>query len=320
MIKKIDGLVIFIWTYIIVSMPPFFILYFIGVSSPESNTFSTFVKTTPELTTILIATITLSLIGSWLGIVRGKMSYGAILKVFTAEILYFVAFSFLLAVVLWRFFSFFSEFGYLGLIMMFIFIIFYLPIMFGYLDSLDFNEVKRYIIQPTERPLLPSIENILYGLAVFLVIHISVFTLDARVKTYNKQETILSRYPQIMNREPKIVYYGTKVILTGRRFGWNEDGTAKLKQYMGQTAATDLWTDTKIVFTIPLHWKEGNVDVWIENFIESEDGKLMKTKSNKVSFILISRDGAWDEEDDAYFEQLKTLNKETLLINGYSAK
>lgn len=320
MIKRIDGLVVFIWTYIIVSLPPLFILYFVGISSPELNAFSALVKTTPELTTILIATIVLSLIGSCLSIVRGKMSYGTVLNVFRAEKVYFAAFSLLISIVLWRFFSLFREFDYFGLTGMFIFFLFYLPVISSYLDSLDFNKVKRYIIPSTDRPLLSSTENILYGLAVLMVIHVSVFSLDTRVKAYNNQQTILSRYPQIKNHEPKIVYYGTKVILTGRRFGWNEDGQARLIHNSEKIETTILWTDTKIIFTIPLHWKEGNVDIWLENFIESEGGKLIKIKSNKVTLQLISRDNEWDEEDDAYFEQLKTLNEETLLINGYSPK
>ena len=47
------------------------------------------------------------------------------------------------------------------------------------------------------------------------------------------------------------------------------------------------------------------------------DGKNIMVKSNEVKLQLISRDNGWDKDDDAYFEQLKHLDKETLKINGY---
>ena len=38
-----------------------------------------------------------------------------------------------------------------------------------------------------------------------------------------------------------------------------------------------------------------------------------------MAFIIISRTGEWDKNDDLYFNQLENLDEETLRINGYQS-
>ncbi|OGK18249.1 hypothetical protein A3G67_03050 [Candidatus Roizmanbacteria bacterium RIFCSPLOWO2_12_FULL_40_12] len=317
MTRKIDGLVIFIWVYLVIVLPSLFILYFIKISSPELNAFSNLLKTTPDFPAILISTIALSTIGVCLSLFRRKMSLIDILELLKQEKVYFVALSLFISIILWRFFSVFDTLDYFGLIIIFVFFFFFLPILNGYLNSVDFNKVKLFITPSVKKPALSLIENLLFGLALLLLLHTSVFALDAQIRAYNHRKIILSRYPTITNHEPKIVYYGTKVILTGRRFGWKGNIDANLRHSAGKINI-DLWTDTEIIFTIPLHWKEGKIEIWIEKSVEAENSKIKKVKSNKVSLQLISRDNGWDEGDEAYFKQLKKLDKKTLRINGYA--
>lgn len=317
MINKIDGLIIFIWVYMVVALPPLFILYFIKISSPELNALSDFVKTIPDFPAILISIITLSLIGTCLSVFRRKMSFIAVLKLLKQERMHFVALSLLISIILWRFFSVLYDLSYFGLIIIFVFFLFFLPVLNSYLNSMDFNKVKLFITPSVKKPASSLVENVLFGLTLLLLFHASVFALDAQIRVYNHQRIILSRYPKITAHEPRIVYYGTKVVLTGRRFGWNGSLDANLKHSTGKINI-DLWTDTEIVFSVPLHWKEGKIEIWIEKPIESENGKLKKVRSNKANLQLISRDDGWNEEDDAYFKQLKTLDKKTLKINGYA--
>src|SRR3989338_1530173 len=89
MTRKIDGLVIFIWVYLVIVLPSLFILYFIKISSPELNAFSNLLKTTPDFPAILISTIALSTIGVCLSLFRRKMSLIDILELLKQEKVYF---------------------------------------------------------------------------------------------------------------------------------------------------------------------------------------------------------------------------------------
>jgi len=132
---------------------------------------------------------------------------------------------------------------------------------------------------------------------------------------FQTNQLIESRRPIITNIEPRIVYHGSKAIITGKRFGWQKDGERLLKNSQA-TIRADYWSDTKIEFTLPLDWRVGETEIWIEKF-EIIRGERTITKSDIATVKLISRLGPWDADDDAYFEQLKSLSPEVLKLNGY---
>jgi hypothetical protein len=126
----------------------------------------------------------------------------------------------------------------------------------------------------------------------------------------------LSRNPKIYTIEPRIVYRSTRIIMRGYNLGWKPDDLAlKLNSTYGEVEK-DFWSDSKIIFTVPLHWKDGEVELWVEKPIEW-DGKNIIAKSKIYTIRLIPTTQTFTPADEEFFQQLKTLDKETLQINGY---
>lgn len=121
--------------------------------------------------------------------------------------------------------------------------------------------------------------------------------------------------PVIYSQQPSIVYNSTKVVLHGRRFGWNTDKKSTL-QANGKPLNVSLWTDTEIVFEVPLDIAVGKLSIRIDKPV-FWNGKNSVTRSNTATLRVISRTNGWDEEDDLFFKQLKSLPSEVRKINGY---
>ena len=143
----------------------------------------------------------------------------------------------------------------------------------------------------------------------------AIISINRRIASENYKKQRLSLNPQIDKIEPNIVYPGIKVIIFGRNFGWKGNENVLLAKGK-EVVTTDLWTDTKIIFTVPLHWEPKNISFLIKKSVDWE-GKNIVTKSDVVTIHLLSNIGAFNENDKAYFEQLKYLDAETLEINGY---
>ncbi len=341
MTKKIDQLILFIWVYIIIALPPFAIIFLLKSISPESDFSAELADKTPDFPAIVTAALILPAIGAILSIFRKKIKAVYFWSLEKQEKIHIATISLLFSIVLWQFFSVLSFLGFFGLVVLFIFFLLYLPLTNIYLCSIDFTKLKLLIapVHPVTQSLRSElglhpkafwgyrvnkksipiiIENTLFALVVLLLIHTFVIATDVQIRAYNHYQLFLSRHPKIQSINPKIVYYGTKVILMGREFGWKGTIDTKFKYKEGNIDIT-LWTDTKVVFTIPLHWREGNITIWMQKPIEWE-GREILVKSNMVKLRLISRDNGWDKDDDAYFEQLKSLSDEVLQLNGYAPK
>ncbi|MFA5770200.1 MAG: hypothetical protein WC894_01735 [Patescibacteria group bacterium] len=317
MTKKIDDFIIFVWTYIVIALPPLVILYLVRLFFPEADFFSYSNVVTLDFPTLVVISIVLPAIGAALSVLRKKIKFLFFLHLDKQTKLHTATVAFLLSVLLWKLYFVFSALGYLGLIILFLFFLLYLPLATSYLNSIDFEKLKSFTFPSTNLPKIRLVEHILYILVVLLVIHTFIVISDGQIRAINHQLVLLSRYPRIKNLKPKIVYYGSKVVLLGKGFGWGGEINTKFKNKEGNIDIT-LWNDTKVIFAIPLHWKEGDLDIWIQKPIEW-DGKKIVIKSNLVKLHLISRDDGWGPEDDEYFEQLKHLDKETLELNGYKS-
>lgn len=311
----IDDIIFFIWIYVVVALPPLSIIYLMKLFSLETDFFSSSAVSTLDFPTLVIFSLILPAAGSILSIWRRKI---ALLFFWSLEkqSLFHTAFvSFLLSIVLWQFYSIFSFLGYFGLIILFFFFLLYLPTSTRFLGSINFNKLKLFITPSQSMTKSSVIERIFYIIIILLFMHTLVIIADGKIRAYNHYQSFLSRHPKIETVKPQIVYYDTKVILIGHGFGWKGKIDTKFKYQEGKIDIS-LWTDTKVIFTVPLHWKLGDLTIWLQKPIEW-DGKNMMVNSNEVKLRLISRDDGWDKDDDAYFEQLKYLDKETLKINGY---
>ena len=188
-------------------------------------------------------------------------------------------------------------------------------IILNKLTKIIFNKIKYFIStgKPWTRKnfwfLLP---RVLITLLVLLSITILSFVLISKKQEANNRASL---NPQIVKIEPQLVYKSTKVIIWGRELGWNHE-RAMLKSQFGKIQP-DVWTDTKIIFTVPQHWKEGPIYLIIEKPSIYKGQKIItKSELKNIELIPIST-SSFSSKDDAFFEQLKTLDKETLEINGY---
>lgn len=178
-----------------------------------------------------------------------------------------------------------------------------------------------------------------FGIVPFLFVSISsliiltlslIFGIQITIKLGNKikaeqlKQLRLSLNPIITGAEPGIVYHSTKIILYGNGFDPRSDRSSlvKLVGTHGQVenVNTDYVDNSKIIFTVPLHWNTGLLHFWVDVPFTWR-GKQIIAESNVVAIKLIStlnpNSPDFSPDDDAFFRQLKTLTPEVRQINGY---
>ncbi len=148
--------------------------------------------------------------------------------------------------------------------------------------------------------------------------------LDKKIRSENLKRLRLSLDPVIITAEPTIVYHSTKIIFYGIGFDQKADKSSIVKllapKHQTEDVVVDYIDNSKIIFTVPLHWNTGQLYFWVETPIIWE-GKLIPAKSNVMSIKLIPRispySPGFSPDDDAYFKQLEGLREETLRLNGH---
>lgn len=315
--KNFEYIILIIWAYLTIVLPPFFIIYALGNLSIPGTFLYNLAAQTPNFQTMIGLSIALPSIGLYLALKLNRLKLIIPWKLPLKEVFSNFLFSFLLAYIFWNYLGFFSFLQFFGGFLIFSFLYFYLPQFALFLDSINFNSFKVFFEKEYKNKKLDleMLKKPITAILVMIAINLGVGVVDKQMRIIEHQLNFLSKYPKIQIVKPKIVYYGTKVILLGKGFGWGGEIETKFKNREGNIDIT-LWNDTKVIFTIPLHWKEGDLDIWIQKPIEW-DGKKLVIKSNLVKLRLIPRDDGWGPEDDEYFEQLKHLDKETLELNGY---
>lgn len=171
------------------------------------------------------------------------------------------------------------------------------------------NTIRDWIIFALKLILLAIV-----SLTIFIIILLILHNTYRVIQVVNHKKARISMNPIIDTIEPKLVYKGTKVIIYGNKFGWD---TKKSKAFIdGELINPVLWQDSKIIFPIPLHWTNGNHRIWIEKQI-NWDGKNVIAKSEAFEIKILPVGSNFTDDDKLYLDQLKTLRKETLKLNGY---
>lgn len=168
-------------------------------------------------------------------------------------------------------------------------------------------------------------ESVIFFIKVFIIIIFSVAILAlstiAIKMTYDKFQFEYRKYqrnilnPRIKKIEPYYVYKATKVLMRGDLFGLKNNEKQRLMSDTGEVEY-QFYDDSKIIFVMPTEWAFGEHIIWIEKNI-GWDGKRVTARSNVVKIKLIPIGAKMTSDDEKYFEQLKSLDKETLEINGY---
>lgn len=176
-------------------------------------------------------------------------------------------------------------------------------------------------IQPRNR--WDHIRNLLTLIAIILLLFLLIFVVSAINEKISADQNIQRERikremlnPNISTVEPRIVYQSTKILILGNGFGFNDDGSSHLMSNVGEVRA-DLWTNEKIIFTVPLDWKPERITLWITKKTTWKGRHLVVT-SEIFDILLIPRTDRFTSDDDMYFEQLKKLKNETLILNGYA--
>ncbi len=182
---------------------------------------------------------------------------------------------------------------------------------------------KTFITQP--KTAVDYLSNIVRIILILILFSFSTYYGINKAIEYNRYLTVermkkerLTLNPTISKIEPYIVYRSTKVVITGDNFGWRQPPGAALLANHNIPISVDLWTNSKIIFTVPLDWQPGAVSLLVAKPIEWQNRKEI-AESNDGSIKLIPVTGKFTPADDAYFAQLKHLDREVLTINGYAS-
>lgn len=166
-----------------------------------------------------------------------------------------------------------------------------------------------------QRPLKEKIVLLLGGVCMGVLLLFALNAGSVLLRALQQENAILSATPVINSVEPHIAYYGTKVVIKGQNFGEPPRKNTFLRNN-GEDVFVDFWSGSKIIFTIPLHWKLGDNKLWVEKKV-SMFGKERTLKSESKVLRLIDRADAWSEEDDQYFKQFENFDAEVRKLNGH---
>jgi hypothetical protein len=136
-----------------------------------------------------------------------------------------------------------------------------------------------------------------------------------QIELYKELQQELLIHPVIYTIEPELGYFGTKVILRGDRFGWLEHDRVNLT-IDGQPLKADLWTNEKIIFTIPIEWQTGTKKISVLKKTKWKN-KSTIAQSNVVHFQLLERSATINKLDEKYMNSIKNWSNEAKKINGY---
>lgn len=150
---------------------------------------------------------------------------------------------------------------------------------------------------------------------VFITSTFTILKINNIIKTIHHKKIRLSLDPIIETVEPRLVYKATRIVIYGKKFGWDVKKSQALID--GKKIDATLWTDSKIIFPVPLDWKDGPHKIWIEKRIDWDE-KKQTAKSQEFEIKILPITGNYTEDDKLYSEQLKNLKKETLELNGYN--
>lgn len=315
--KLLESFSFSVWIYSVVFIPAFLLLYFVSSLIPGNLLIEGSGSKIPIFDSLIIFIILLPTIGGLVSVISQNLSPVAFWNLKRDKLLLNISTSFLIVYIVWI--TFFPSLPYLhiGFVLLLIASLLVVPQVSAFLNSVDFEKLKAFF---DRKGSLESSRSqtifILLILGWLLLIHNGVMITNSQVVNFKNRQNRLAQYSTVETIEPRIAYHGTRVILRGEKFSQKEISTPKLFNKQGEVK-TDYWDEGKIIFTVPLHWSVGTTQLWITKPV-TVNGKTTIARSNIVEIKVISRLDGWNSEDDEYFDQLKTLSNEALILNGHN--
>ncbi len=232
----------------------------------------------------------------------------------------FFLFIILYLVLIFKILSNFSKFDFIEIILLTVItcLLVYLISVFGltYLSNIRklityFSEKKEYLIRALEL-LWKLIKMSLVGVTIvslFIIVVLSIVAfLTWQLNRYADYQRKLRENLTIMFVDQETTTLAQKVRLKGYNFGWRVNKKDRLMSSYGPVFV-DEWQEEELIFTIPLHWKEGTLYLWIERIKDDVPEKKL-IKSNTVTLKILPR---WDffptEEELRNKDLLSSLNR-----------
>lgn len=298
----------------------FLVPYLANYIFPELTQIPLYIVRLPEPRFTLLLVFSIAGFGGLLAVATKRIALPNLNKYDYLSRILIISSSYFLTFFFWKSFSFISNFSMVGPVAIFISLLFFLPLFYEFM--MNFLTIVTGIFDRK------SVRSLSKRDLLFLTIQILIITNTALLINryvvpvmydFAKHEERLknrrSLNPVISKIEPRLAYQGNTVIIRGTNFELNGDNHRRLMSSNGPLNVA-LWTDDKIIFQIPLHVDLGDLQIWIEK-PQIWEGNKITVNSNVVIMKIISRTDGWDSYDDAFFDQLQYLDKETLELNSY---
>lgn len=177
-------------------------------------------------------------------------------------------------------------FNAISLVLMTTFLLTLITQILHQLEMINIKNYRDYI--QTTLLLIMKFRRFVSILIIIIVVLISTLIINGKTKTINNYKNLVSQSLIITSIEPSKTTVAHNIALNGHNFGTIKTEYHRLMSTYGQAEAFS-WTENKIEFTVPLEWKPGKVDLWIEKPISPDNNTTYQ--SNKISFQLLPR---WD--------------------------
>ena len=145
----------------------------------------------------------------------------------------------------------------------------------------NLERVKKFAILLT-----PSVFKL--SLVAVVIMVMAVFIIGYSQDEHQKEKKLRESL-HISNVTPYISTYGNKVTIEGYNFGWKLSKNDYLKTEDGPLT-TDVWTDSKIQFTVPFHVREGKLSLQV---VRMKDPNISK-RIIRSNIVLIDIRSRWE--------------------------
>ena len=151
------------------------------------------------------------------------------------------------------------------------------------------------------------------GLVLGTVVSLGIYKIS---QTINEKRAWWGDYPTIEKVEPMVVFPSSKVVIKGNHFSWPQDkySQPKLMSDLGEIRV-DLWTNEKVVFTVPISWK-GEVNIWIEKYRNWKGEKILN-KSDKWKLKVLDANNLSNKDEKLYYQEMEKVSEEVKKLNGW---
>jgi hypothetical protein len=151
-----------------------------------------------------------------------------------------------------------------------------------------------------------------------IVLFFTIITGGLAYSGYKSIDTIRyikpSDKPTISYIGPTILHNASYALIKGSGFGSEYSGEIRIMSTFGEIQESS-WTNSGIVFRVPLDWTVGIFSVWLERKV---DNNWVKVPMSEYNIKLLDKNTLWTAEDDQYYQQVTSGPDELLKASEYS--